>query len=316
MKRAGFPGLFCLFFLLLPAPGRAFVVTIEILPPVPFGGNWTTALIRGEFPDPSWKFLGYRSEIRDGKIQIEVLAEEEGGISLPVLVPYSFVAVLGKLKPGGWQLTALDAQDSLSIEFEVLPGKKFTPGDANGDGLTDLADPVFLLFFLFQGGDPPPCREEADATGDQELDTSDVVYLLHHLFTGGPLPSSRMECVFPSSCALKDWLVRCYGHWECQCGQCAPVCDVDTCGDGFCDLAGGETPDSCPLDCKKEHCWPVCGAIGSRSEGWYDSCTGELIRWANCADCVAECRYCPSKSEGWYDSCTGELIRWDDCDCE
>lgn len=30
-------------------------------------------------------------------------------------------------------------------------------------------------------------------------------------------------------------------------------------------------------------CYPVCGAVGSGSEGWYDSCTGELLKYANCA---------------------------------
>jgi|GEM_PF-6728408 len=30
-------------------------------------------------------------------------------------------------------------------------------------------------------------------------------------------------------------------------------------------------------------CHPVCGAAGSRSEGWYDSCTGALLKYANCA---------------------------------
>ncbi len=317
MKHIGFPVSLSLFFLLLSTPNWAFVLNIEILPPAPTSEDRITARIQGEFPSPSWNFVDYRSEIGSGEIRIEVLAEDEGGVSLPVLEPYSFTADLGKLRPGSWRLTVIDAQDSRWIEFEVHPGKRFTPGDANGDGFTDMADPIFLLFFLFEGSEPPPCREEADATGDEELDTSDVVYLLRYLFTGGPPPSSRMECVFPSNCALKDWPpIPCLGHWKCECGRCSPACDMDSCGDGFCDLAGGESQVSCPGDCGQEDCWPVCGAIGSRSEGWYDSCTGELIRWANCADCQAECRYCPSKSEGWYDSCTGELIRWDDCDCE
>jgi phosphohistidine phosphatase SixA len=35
------------------------------------------------------------------------------------------------------------------------------PGDANGDGQLNLADPVYLLRFLFQGGESPaPCQSE------------------------------------------------------------------------------------------------------------------------------------------------------------
>ncbi len=34
--------------------------------------------------------------------------------------------------------------------------------------------------------------------------------------------------------------------------------------------------------CIENECRPVCKAIGSRSEGWYDSCTKELIKYGNC----------------------------------
>ena len=34
----------------------------------------------------------------------------------------------------------------------------------------------------------------------------------------------------------------------------------------------------------ESRCYPVCSAVGSRSEGWYDSCTGALLKYANCAN--------------------------------
>jgi len=37
------------------------------------------------------------------------------------------------------------------------------------------------------------------------------------------------------------------------------------------------------LSKNESKCEPLCKAIGTRSEGWYDSCTNELIRWDNCA---------------------------------
>ncbi|HIQ50318.1 MAG TPA: hypothetical protein EYH56_03950, partial [Nanoarchaeota archaeon] len=49
-------------------------------------------------------------------------------------------------------------------------------------------------------------------------------------------------------------------------------------------------------------CKPVCKAIGTRSEGWYDSCTGKLIKWAKCADCKVECT-----SQGWLIICGNSL---------
>jgi hypothetical protein len=61
---------------------------------------------------------------------------------------------------------------------------------------------------------------------------------------------------------------------------------------------------------------PYCGAIGSRSEGWYigsGSNRPELIRWDNCEGCVAECKLIGTRSEGWYSSCDGERIKYDNC---
>jgi|GEM_PF-5859788 len=68
-------------------------------------------------------------------------------------------------------------------------------------------------------------------------------------------------------------------------------------------------PYHCCCGKKEEQgmCAPVCKAIGTRSEGWYDSCTDELIKFDSCA-CKAVCRGVGSDEEGYYSSCTGELI--------
>ena len=60
-------------------------------------------------------------------------------------------------------------------------------------------------------------------------------------------------------------------------------------------------------------CKPVCKAIGTSSEGWYDSCTGKLIKYANCRGCEAVCKNVGTRSEGWYSSCNGELIVYARC---
>ena len=60
-------------------------------------------------------------------------------------------------------------------------------------------------------------------------------------------------------------------------------------------------------------CKPICDAIGTRSEGWYDSCTKTLIKWDNCEGCEAICKTVGTKSEGWYNSCTGEVIKYGEC---
>lgn len=63
-------------------------------------------------------------------------------------------------------------------------------GDVNGDGVgPDIADLVYLVQFMFQGGPPPPCLEEADINGDGiGPDISDLVWLVQFMFQGGAVP--------------------------------------------------------------------------------------------------------------------------------
>ncbi len=52
-----------------------------------------------------------------------------------------------------------------------------------------------------------------------------------------------------TDCASADWGVKCVGYFSCVNATCTQNCDFTTCGDGRCDVAGGETKASCP-DCK------------------------------------------------------------------
>lgn len=93
------------------------------------------------------------------------------------------------------------------------------------------------------------------------------------------------------------------------------------CGNGEC--GPGENWCNCPQDCgvpeREKCCPPKCMFVGTRSEGWYDSCTGERIKWAGCAGCKAVCLAKGSRSEGWWSVCkTGaeERIKWGCSGCE
>lgn len=301
---------------LVPAVASAYVSSVEVLPPRPRTGQRVAVAAEGYFPDGCWHLLG-REASRDGDlIRIKVVAEHRGEACPDVLVPYRVSVDLGALDEGVYRVEVSDAQETKSLTFEVTgPPLACLPGDANGDARLDVSDAVFTLLHLFAGGAAPRCKRQADSNSDGALDLSDAVYLLQYLFQGGPSFLGWSGCYRAEHCVLRGWEIFCSGHWECECGECRAVCESETCGDGYCDLAGGETQDSCPADCKEPTCRPVCGAIGSRSEGWRDSCTGQLIRWDRCGQCEAVCLFCGSKSEGWYDSCTGELIQWGDCDC-
>ncbi len=63
-------------------------------------------------------------------------------------------------------------------------------GDANHDEVgPDIADLVFMVNYMFNGGAPPPCPEEIDVNGDMNIgDIADLVYLVNYMFSGGPPP--------------------------------------------------------------------------------------------------------------------------------
>ncbi len=65
--------------------------------------------------------------------------------------------------------------------FEVEP-----IGDANGDGLVNVADVFYLVNFLYAGGDVPKGRGNVD--GVAGIDVNDVFYLINFLFAGGQPP--------------------------------------------------------------------------------------------------------------------------------
>lgn len=64
----------------------------------------------------------------------------------------------------------------------------FICGDANGDNQVNVGDAVFMITYVFKGGDAPvpPCL--GDANGDTNPNVGDAVYLIAYVFKGGPPP--------------------------------------------------------------------------------------------------------------------------------
>ncbi|NIM99333.1 MAG: hypothetical protein GTO24_15035 [candidate division Zixibacteria bacterium] len=61
-------------------------------------------------------------------------------------------------------------------------------GDANGDEVIDGSDVVYLINYLFRGGDPPVPVDAGDANCDGEVTSADVVYIINYLFRDGDPP--------------------------------------------------------------------------------------------------------------------------------
>lgn len=62
-------------------------------------------------------------------------------------------------------------------------------GDATADGLVNVADIVYLVNYLYRGGDEPCPPEAGDATRDCVVNVADIVYLVNYLYRGGDPPA-------------------------------------------------------------------------------------------------------------------------------
>jgi hypothetical protein len=68
-------------------------------------------------------------------------------------------------------------------------------GDADGNGMVNISDPVFLINYIFNSGFPPNPLCSADATGEGIVNISDIVDLINYVFIGGEPPS---DCCCPA----------------------------------------------------------------------------------------------------------------------
>jgi len=61
-------------------------------------------------------------------------------------------------------------------------------GDCTGDEVVDVADIVFLINYLYHGGESPNPYGRGDPNRDCIVDLADIVYLVNYLYKGGDAP--------------------------------------------------------------------------------------------------------------------------------
>jgi len=62
-------------------------------------------------------------------------------------------------------------------------------GDADGDGMISIADVVYIVNYIFRGGEAPNPMTSGDANCDGIINTADAVYLICYILKGGSAPA-------------------------------------------------------------------------------------------------------------------------------
>lgn len=61
-------------------------------------------------------------------------------------------------------------------------------GDTNDDTDVNIADAIYLISYIFNGGPSPAVLKTGDTNSDGSVDVSDVVYIINYVFNNGTPP--------------------------------------------------------------------------------------------------------------------------------
>ncbi len=70
-------------------------------------------------------------------------------------------------------------------------------GNINGIGEINVADLTYFVNYVFKGGPPPLCADEADVDANGEINVTDLVYMVNYIFKSGPAPEECPPDVVP-----------------------------------------------------------------------------------------------------------------------
>jgi hypothetical protein len=85
-------------------------------------------------------------------------------------------------------VTGYSIGSDIYYDYATIKYFQFLRGDANGDGVIDIGDVIYLMNYLFTGTSAPSPLEAGDANCDGIVDIGDVIYLINYLFTGTAPP--------------------------------------------------------------------------------------------------------------------------------
>ena len=72
--------------------------------------------------------------------------------------------------------------------LEIAAGGDFIRGDANGDGVVNVADAIWSLQEIFNNGPAGTCFDSKNFNGDLVYDIGDPIFLITYIFSNGTAP--------------------------------------------------------------------------------------------------------------------------------
>ncbi len=102
----------------------------------------------------------------------------------------AFTPIVGQVVLAAAESTSPTYNDAI-ITLDPSGEAAFSRGEVNGDGNRDIADSIFVLEYLFVGGNTPSCFDAADLNDDGLVDIADAILGLEYLFLpGSPAPAA------------------------------------------------------------------------------------------------------------------------------
>lgn len=124
---------------------------------------------------------------REAVLSFVVIPQSAGSLSFRFVNYYAYA-----------ESVAIGAESMLVTEnkeaiLPVLAGgnivvEPYLCGDSNSDGLVNVSDVIWIVNYVFVGGDPPLPYESGDANCDSVVSISDAVYIINYIFVGGNVP--------------------------------------------------------------------------------------------------------------------------------
>ncbi len=99
------------------------------------------------------------------------------GVNPVTVTPYGSYTLQAMARRGTYEPTVIDGGVTICYYADV-----------NFSGSVDIGDAVYLINYIFKGGNPPMPVESGDTNCDGSVNIGDAVYLINHIFNAGPEP--------------------------------------------------------------------------------------------------------------------------------